>query len=267
MDIFSAIILGIIEGLTEFLPISSTGHLIVAQDALSFYDASRMFTVVIQIGAIAAVMWFYRQELVKLINGLFKADKKVINFWLVWVIATLPAGILGLIFDKQIESHAATITVAIALILGGIAIWLIENYHKTKSSNVAELNKISKMQAIKIGFYQAVALIPGVSRSGATIMGGMLSGLDRVTATAFSFYLGIPILLLASIYKLTTGDISSIHGGWPVLIVGIVTSFFTALFVVGWLLKYVSRHNFKIFAYYRILFGLLLLLLIKVGLL
>lgn len=267
MDILQAIILGIIEGLTEFLPISSTGHLIVAEDLMGYHDASKMFTVVIQMGAIAAVVWFYRHELIKLVAGLIKGDKTVRRFWLIWALATAPAGLIGILFDARLEVWAVTSTVAIALIAGGIIIWLIETFHKTPPAADTKLDKISKKQALQIGLYQALALIPGVSRSGATIMGGLLAGLDRVTATAFSFYLGIPLLLLAGSYKLATGDIASVPGGAWALIAGVVASFVTALIVVGWLLRYVSRHDFKIFAYYRIVLGLILLVLVATGIL
>lgn len=266
--IVQAIILGIVEGLTEFLPISSTGHLIVAQDFLGYYDASRIFTVVIQTGAIAAVIWYYRRDLWKLISGLFSGDKSARRFWLIWVVATIPAGIAGFLFDEKIEAYAFTATVAWALIIGGIAIWVIEKYHMpVVSSDKPKFDEMSVKQAVQVGLYQILALVPGVSRSGATIMGGLLSGLDRVTATAFSFYLGIPILVLAGIYKLLTGDISTVSGGSGALVAGLVSAFFTALFVIGWLLRYVSKHDFKVFAYYRVGFGALLLILVAAGVL
>ncbi len=266
MEILQAIILGIVEGLTEFLPISSTGHLIVAEDLLGYYDASKLFTVVIQTGAIAAVIWFYRKQLLSLVRGLIKNKKDVRNFWLVWVIATIPAGVAGLLLEDYFDRFAVAKTVAVALIVGGIIIWLIETYYQSPPpAKEARLEKLTFKQAIQIGLYQTLALVPGVSRSGATIIGGMLSGVDRMTATAFSFYLGIPILLIAGAYKLGSGDVASIPGGSPALIAGIISSFITAFVVVGWLLRYVSRHNLKAFAYYRIIFGVLLLVLISLG--
>lgn len=268
MEILQAIILGIVEGLTEFLPISSTGHLIVAQNMLGFYDMSKMFTVVIQIGAIAAVIWFYRLQLLQLTKGLLRGDKLVRRFWKLWVLATIPAGLTGLLLEAKIEHVATTWVVAVALIIGGIAIWGIETYrHIPKSTTEPQFQKLTLKQALLIGAYQILALVPGVSRSGATIMGGMLSGVDRVTATAFSFYLGIPILLIAGIYKLITGDTAEVSGGGSALFVGIISAFITALLVVTWLLKYVSRHNFKVFAYYRIVFGAFLLILLITGVL
>lgn len=268
MEYLQAAILGIIEGLTEFLPVSSTGHLIVAQDMLGFYDTSKMFTIVIQIGAILAVIWFYRRHLWGLVRGLLNGDKQSQRFWFIWVIATIPAGVFGLLLESSFEEFVSSFVVAIALIIGGMLIWIIETYHKVPPPpKTAQLDSITLKQTIAIGFYQVLAIIPGVSRSGATIMGGLLTGLDRVTATTFSFYLGIPILLVAGVYKLATNTTSSIDGGGWALFVGTITSFITAFIVVGWLLRFVSRHDFKPFAYYRIIVGVLLLILVAFGVL
>lgn len=264
MEILQAIILGIIEGLTEFLPISSTGHLIVAEEAMNYKDTAEIFTVFIQSGAILSVLWFYRKDLMDKVAGLFKKDKATINFWLCWVLATIPAGLIGFVLQDKISEYAIAATVGVALILGGIAIWLIETFHKTAKSagEEAQLNKLTIIQALKIGIFQILALIPGVSRSGATIMGGLLSGLDRVTATAFSFYLSIPILLVAGVYQLGTGwnQLDTVAGGGAALIAGTVAAFITALVAIKWLLHYVSRHDFKLFAYYRIVLGTIVLL-------
>ena len=263
LEILQAIILGIIEGLTEFLPISSTGHLIVAQDLMNYKDTAEIFAVVIQSGAIAAVIWFYRNDLADQFSGLFKGDKSVTKFWINWVIATIPAGLIGFIMRDTISKYAVATTVAVALIVGGILIWIIETYHKpVKSySDGARLNDMKTGQAFRVGLFQILALIPGVSRSGATIMGGLLSGLDRVTATAFSFYLSIPILVLAGAYQLVTGwnDLDTVAGGGLAILVGAVTAFITALVAINWLLKYVSHHDFKPFAYYRIILGVIIL--------
>lgn len=266
MEYAQAIVLGIVEGLTEFLPVSSTGHLIVAQEMLGFYDASKMFTIVIQMGAILAVMWFYRRQLWDLTRGLLQGNAQARRFWMLWIVATIPAGVLGILFEESLERYVTTTMVALALLIGGILIWLIETYHTSPPpKKEPQLDRLTLKQVIAIGFYQTLALIPGVSRSGATIMGGVLSGLDRVTATAFSFYLGIPVLLLAGIYKLATDKTSTIDGGSLALLLGCIASFITALVVVGWLLRYVSRHDFKPFAYYRIVVGLVLLALIASG--
>lgn len=269
MDILLAILLGILEGFTEFLPISSTGHLIVAQDALDFKDTAKIFTVVIQLGAISAIIWNYRRDLLDKITGLLRGDKQIINFWIVWILATVPGGLAGFLFKDKVSVYAVSLTVGIALIIGGIIIWLIETYHRAKpnKSGTAHLDNISKKQALAIGCYQALALVPGVSRSGATIMGGLLSGLDRVTAATFSFYISIPILLLAGLYQLfgNENDFSSVEGGGLAIIAGTVAAFITALLTIRWLLAYVSRHDFKVFAYYRIILGTIILLALSLS--
>lgn len=268
MDIIQAIILGIIEGFTEFLPISSTGHLVVAEHLMNYKDTAEIFTVVVQTGAIFAVIWFYKLDLVQKVVKLFKRDRDTVNFWINWVIATIPAGLTGFLLKDQLTRYAVVATVGITLIVGGILIWLVESYHQTAKNTDAKAHfeKISRVQAIKIGLYQILALVPGVSRSGATIMGGLLSGLDRVTATAFSFYLSIPILLLAGAYQLITGrdELSTVAGGGPALLAGTAASFITAFISIKWLLRYVSHHDFKPFAYYRIALGLIILIALAV---
>ncbi len=262
MEILQAIILGVIEGLTEFLPISSTGHLIVSADVMNYKDTAEIFTVVVQMGAIAAVIWYYRQDLIAKIAGFFRRDSDSVKFIMIWVLATMPALLIGFLLKDYLTDYAVAMTVAITLILGGIAIWLIETFHKAvKSSAEARLEKITKKQAILVGFYQIFALIPGVSRSGATIMGGLLSGIDRVTATAFSFYLSIPVIILAGSYQLINGrnDFDTVAGGGVALLIGTIVAFITALFAIKWLLKYVAGHDFKNFAYYRIILGIIVL--------
>ncbi len=262
MVILQAIILGIIEGLTEFLPISSTGHLIVTEKAMGYYDAAELFTVVIQLGAIAAVIWHFRKDLIAKFAGLIKRDKKTIKFWQRWIIATIPAGIIGFLASDSLSRFATPTTVAISLIIGGIVIWLIESFHQPKpSKEQPQFDQLTLKQAVQVGCYQILALIPGVSRSGATIMGGLVAGLDRVTATAFSFYLSIPILVLAGGYKLATDHdkIALVSGGSTALLVGTATAFISALAVVNWLLHYVAKNDFKAFAAYRIAFGVAIL--------
>lgn len=279
LAIIHAIILGIVEGLTEFLPISSTGHLVVAERLLGFKDTAELFTVVIQIGAIAAVVWFYRDDLAKRITSLLKWQTASVKFWLNLVIAVMPAGLVGLVFDKKLQAYAKPNIVALMLILGGIVLWLVETYHKPKSDRPrslrlsenrlpeARFDEITPKQALGVGVAQITSLVPGVSRSGSTIVGGLLAGLDRVTATAFSFYLSIPIMVLATGYKLVKQrhDIVNLPGGSAALIVGVVAAFITALVAVSWLLQYVARNNFKQFAYYRVVFGFVILALLAVG--
>ena len=260
--IIIAIILGLVEGLTEFLPISSTGHLIVAQRLLNFHDVADVFTVVIQLGAIAAVVWFYRQDLWSKTVGLFKREKSAQRFWLILVAGTVPAGIIGLLLDSHMSSITTPTVVAWALIVGGIILWLVDRKPVPAKAEPPQIERISFKQALLIGLGQCLAIVPGVSRSGATIVTGLSTGLNRATATAFSFYLSIPVLVLASGYKLASHPeaLSQISGGSATFIVGLISAFITALFSVAWLLRYISHHNFRPFAYYRIILGIIILL-------
>jgi undecaprenyl-diphosphatase len=264
MEALQALLLGVIEGLTEFLPISSTGHLIVAEKYIGFHDTAKTFTIVIQVGAILAVAWFYRKDLWQKVNGLLAGSKTASRFWLNLVVATIPAGILGLLADKHFERYATVKVVAFAMITGGIVLWLVDNKPAPKEPEPIKVESMSARQALTVGLAQCIALIPGVSRSGASIVGGLLTGLNRPTATAFSFYLGIPVLGLASAYKLAKGwdGIGSISGGSSSIVIGLIAAFITALIAVSWLLKYISTHNFRPFAYYRIIAGVLILALI-----
>lgn len=262
MAILQAIILGIIEGLTEFLPISSTGHLIVSERVMGYKDTSEIFTVVIQVGAIAAVIWYFRRDLIEKVQGLFARKPVTIKFWQNWIIATIPAVLAGVVIEKQFSKLATPGIIAVAFIVGGVLMWIIETYHRPRpAKTIPQFDSLTMKQSLQVGLYQVLALVPGVSRSGATIMGGLLSGLDRVTATAFSFYLSIPIIVLASGYKLIKGrdEIASVAGGGTAIVAGTVAAFITAFFVIGWLLKYVSKHDFKPFAYYRIILGIAIL--------
>lgn len=262
MEILQAIILGIIEGLTEFLPISSTGHLIISQRVIGYKDTAEIFTVVIQMGAIAAVIWYFRHDLLEKSSGLVSGKPKAVKFWRNWIVATIPAIVVGLLIESQFDKFSTPFVIACTFILGGIAMWLIETYHKARPAKaVPQFDSLTLKQSVQVGLYQTIALVPGVSRSGATIMGGLLSGLDRVTATAFSFYLSIPIILLAGSYKLIKGwnDLASITGGGVAIVAGTIAAFITAFIAIGWLLKYVSKHNFKPFAYYRIILGIIIL--------
>lgn len=259
--ILQALILGIIEGFTEFLPISSTGHLIIVEKALGYKDVNDVFTVVVQLGAIAAVIWFYRMDLLHKTTGLIKRDKTALRFWTILVIGTIPAGIFGLLLDKSMGHITTPTVVACTLILGGIVLWLVDRKPVQAKSETVELGSITTKQAGLIGLGQSLAIIPGVSRSGATIISGLATKLNRPTATAFSFYLSIPVMVLASGYKLLKyhGDIATLPGGLPALLVGIIAAFVTALLSITWLLRYVAHHNFKPFAVYRITVGILIL--------
>jgi len=262
MDILllvKAFILGVVEGATEFLPISSTGHLIIVGDYLHFNDdKGKVFEIVIQLAAILAVCWEYRCKLIDTalhLGSESQAQQFVLNLFL----AFLPAAILGLALHSTIKQYLfSPITVAVALIVGGFAILWIERLALTATT--VHIDKIGPKQAVQIGLAQSLALFPGVSRAGATILGGMLFGLDRKTATEFSFFLAIPIMFAATIldvYK--SRDILSINDA-GLFAVGFITAFLAALIAIRFLLRFVASHDFKMFAWYRIVFGVLVLL-------
>ena len=257
-----AAILGLVEGLTEFLPISSTGHLILAGSLLGWHDdKAKVFDVAIQTGAMAAVIWYYRARIGRIVGGL-GTDPVARRFAINVVIAFLPAAVLGVLFGKYIKSVLfEPVPVALAFIVGGIVILWVEARQKrsTQPPRIDDVDALTVADAIKLGCAQAFALIPGTSRSGATIIGGMLFGLSRRAATEFSFFLAIPTLIGAGAYQtFKYRDLLSVSDV-PLFGVGLVVSFFSALACVHWLIRYVSRHDFVPFAWYRIAFGLVVL--------
>jgi len=262
MDIIlllKAAILGVVEGLTEFLPISSTGHLILAGDLLNFNDEKgKVFEIVIQFGAILAVCWEYRAKIISVINGLVEKQAGAQRFVLNLLVAFMPAAVLGLLFASAIKAHLfAPVPVAIALIVGGFFIlWAEKRDHKIKVESVDEM---SWKDALKVGCAQAFALIPGTSRSGATIIGGLLFGLSRKAATEFSFFLAIPTLTAATVYEVVKYRDLFHAEDIGIFAVGSITSFVSAFFCVRWLLRFISNHDFTVFAWYRIAFGLIVL--------
>jgi undecaprenyl-diphosphatase len=258
-----ALILGIVEGLTEFLPISSTGHLIVAGSLLGYTgERAKMFEIVIQAGAILAVCWEYRTRLFRVVAGLPNspdARRFAVNL----VLAFLPAAVLGLLFSKIIKRYLfAPIPVALAFIVGAFIILWVERRQRIAPSTVRidSVDALRWRDALKIGFAQALALVPGTSRSGATIIGGMLFGLSRPAATEFSFFLAIPTLLAACAYELMRNRALLSLQDAQGLAIGFVAAFVAAFLCVRWLIRYVSRHDFVPFAWYRIAFGLLIVL-------
>lgn len=256
--LIKALIQGLVEGATEFLPISSTGHLIIVGDLLHFNDdKAKVFDIVIQLAAILAVCWEYRRKLIDTVSHITHQDKAQ-NFALNLFIAFLPAAMLGLAFHGQIKAYLfSPFTVAIALIIGGVAILAIEQLPlKAKTTNI---EKMSRKQALQIGFAQSAALIPGVSRAGATILGGMLFGLNRQTATEFSFLLAIPIMFAATGYDLLKNWMLLSSDDLAMFMVGFVTAFISALIAIKFLLRFVASHDFKLFAWYRIALGLVVL--------
>lgn len=257
--LLKALILGIVEGLTEFLPVSSTGHLILAGDLLSFNDdKAKLFTIVIQVGAILAICWEYRVKIVSVLSGLTsqaQARKFVLNL----AIAFLPLASLGLVFGKHIKAALfKPIPVALAFIVGAfVIIWAEKRQHVVR---VEEVDDLTPLDALKLGIAQAFALIPGTSRSGATIIGGLLFGLSRKAATEFSFFLAIPTLVLASAYDLYKHrDMLNLADDSALFAVGLASAFISALLAVKGLLRYISHHNFIIFAWYRIVFGIVVI--------
>jgi len=256
--VIKAVILGILEGLTEFLPVSSTGHLIIAEDLLNFNDArAKVFAIAIQLGAVIAVVSIYRQRITDVITGLGRdplANRLAINV----IAAFLPAMVLGLAFHKQIKTLLFNpITVATMLIVGGFVIlWAERREH---SARMHTLDEIGPLDALKVGFCQALAMIPGTSRSGATIIGGMFCGLSRETATQFSFFLAMPTMLAATVYDLYKSRADLAFDDLGLIAIGFVSAFLAALATVRFMLGFVSKHAFTPFAWYRIVFGLVVL--------
>jgi undecaprenyl-diphosphatase len=254
-----ALILGIVEGLTEFLPISSTGHLILAGDLLDFNDErGKLFEIVIQSGAILAVVWEYRLRIFGVARGLGR-ERQANRFALNLFIAFLPLAILGLLFKKAIEAHLfQPLPVAMAFIVGAFVIlWAERREH---AARVTSVDDMSAADALKLGFAQALALIPGASRSGATIIGGLLFGLSRRAATEFSFFLAIPTLIAATIYQLYKERALLSADELGMWTVGFVSAFVSAFLCVRWLLRFISSHDFTPFAWYRLAFGGVVLL-------
>jgi undecaprenyl-diphosphatase len=250
--------LGIVEGITEFIPVSSTGHLILAGDLIGFDDEkAKVFEIVIQLGAILSVVWIYREKILSVIRGLpdSREDRSLaINIF----VAFLPAAFVGLLTHKAIKAYLFNpVTVAGALIAGGIAILVIEKMEH--SASVKKADDITLKQALGTGIAQCLALFPGVSRSGATIMGGLLIGFERKVAVEFSFFLAIPTMFAATGYDLLKNLHALQASDVPLFVVGFITAFVSSLVVVKAFLSFVSKHDFSGFAYYRIVFGLLVL--------
>jgi undecaprenyl-diphosphatase len=268
MDIallIKAAIMGVVEGLTEFLPISSTGHLILAGSLLDFTgDRAKVFEIAIQTGAIFAVMIVYWQRIRETIVGLpsqARAQKFAINV----AIAFVPAVVLGLLFGKMIKAHMFTpVVVASTFILGGFVILWAER-RQSVAVRINEVDDMTPWDALKLGLVQCLALVPGTSRSGSTIIGGMLLGLSRKAATDFSFYLAIPTLIGAGVYSLYKDRALLSAADIPVFAVGLLFAFLSAWLCIRWLLRYVASHSFVPFAWYRIAFGGLILLTAQMG--
>jgi undecaprenyl-diphosphatase len=248
-DLLDALILGIVEGLTEFLPISSTGHLILAGDLLDFSHPGRdVFYVAIQTGAMLAVVWEYRARF-------FRVDPRL---WRNLAVAFMPAALIGLAFGSLIKNHLfKPVPVALAFIAGGVIILFVDR--ERKQSKIESTQAMTWLDALKVGFAQCFALIPGTSRSGATIIGGMLFGLSRRAATEFSFFLAVPTLVAAGAYDAWKHRELLHESDLAMWAIGLVASFISAFVVIRWLIRYVATHDFRWFAWYRIAFGLVVL--------
>lgn len=262
--LLKALILGVVEGLTEFLPVSSTGHLILVGDLLDFNDERGMvFTIAIQLGAILAVCWEYRSKIAEVIRGI-GASKAANRFVINLFIAFLPAAIMGLLFIKTIKFYLFhPVPVALALIIGGFLILWAE-----RREHVIEVEQVDDMDwkhALKVGLAQCLALIPGTSRSGATIIGGLLFGLSRKAATEFSFFLAIPIMFAATFYDVYKHREFLEWNDLGMFAVGFVAAFVSALLAVRGLIRFISNHDFTVFAWYRIIFGIIILVTAYTG--
>ncbi len=261
MDLWTglqAVILGVVEGLTEFLPISSTGHQIVVADLINFGGERAMaFNIIIQLGAILAVVWEFRRKIFEVVVGLPK-ERQAQRFTVNLLIAFMPAVVLGVLFADLIHQYLFNpITVATALVIGGvIMLWAERREHVIK---VDQVDDMRWSDALKIGFAQCLAMIPGTSRSGSTIIGGLLFGMSRKAATEFSFFLAMPTMVGAAVYSGYKYRELFQPGDFPVFAIGFVVSFIFAMIAVRGLLRFIANHSYAMFAWYRIVFGLIIL--------
>jgi len=254
LDIFQAIIIGIIEGFTEFLPISSTGHMIVASRFLGIEESALMkaYEVIIQFAAIMAVMLIYKE----------KITFKKIDLWMKLFVAFLPLAIVGFIFKDQIKTLFNVETVAWMFIIGGIVFLVVEHFYEEKEFHVKDVEKVSYTQAWWVGFAQIFSLVPGTSRAGSTIIGGLLTGLDRKTSTEFSFLLAIPVMAAVTGYDLLKHYQDFADANWIAFIIGFITAFIVAYITIKLFLVFIQRFTFVVFGIYRIIFGIILLMII-----
>ena len=264
LELWKVIIIGIVEGITEWLPISSTGHMLLLDDLIGLNmteSFKEMFFVVIQLGAILAVvvvfwhkMWPFRFREKPVIQ------KPIFSMWFHVVAACIPSAVLGLLLDDFLEAHFGhPISIAVMLILYGIAFIVIENWNRTRTPKVQEIGQIDYKTAVLIGFFQALAMIPGTSRSGATIVGALLLGVSRTAAAEFTFFLAVPTMLGASLLKLVKFGFHFTFPELMTLIIGMVVAFAVSVVSIKWLMAYVRRHDFKVFGWYRIALGILVI--------
>lgn len=267
IEILKVVFLGIVEGITEWLPISSTGHMLLVDEFITL-DASDsfkdMFFVIIQLGAILAVvtifwnkMWPFQMK--DKTQSIFKKDTW--SMWFKTVVACIPGAVVTLLFDDFIEAHLHTaVVISIALIFYGIAFIVIENWNKTRTPKVESLSDITYKTAFLIGMFQVLSIIPGTSRSGATIIGALLLGVSRVAAAEFTFFLAVPVMFGLSALKLIKFGLSFTSAELAILIIGCVVAYLVSILVIKFLMSYIKKHDFKIFGWYRIVLGVIVLL-------
>ena len=267
IELLKVILLGIVEGITEWLPISSTGHMLLVDEFITL-DASDsfkdMFFVIIQLGAILAVvtifwnkMWPFQMK--DKTQSVFKKDTW--SMWFKTVVACIPGAVVTLLFDDFIEAHLHTaVVISIALIFYGVAFIVIENWNKTRTPKVETLNDITYKTAFFIGMFQVLSIIPGTSRSGATIIGALLLGVSRVAAAEFTFFLAVPVMFGLSALKLIKFGLSFTSAEFAILIIGCVVAYLVSIVVIKFLMGYIKKHDFKIFGWYRIVLGIIVLL-------
>ncbi len=265
-ELWKAIILGAIEGFTEFLPISSTGHLLVASRLLNFQsNMGGTFEIFIQFGATLAMLLYFARDLIMQVRTVLHSPP-VQRLWLNVVIAFIPAGLIGFFIHDWIKEvlFVSPYVVPISLIVGGILMFVVEWFVRGRAQT-ADFQQLSAKQALAVGGAQVLSLIPGVSRSGATIVGGMFAGASRAAATRFSFYLAIPTMLIATMFELATSFDNITGSDWVLLAAGTITAAITAWIAIAWLLRYVATHTLALFGAYRIVVGLLILALLALG--
>jgi undecaprenyl-diphosphatase len=267
--ILKAVIIAIVEGITEFIPVSSTGHMIIVGDLIGFNgtEFTKMFEIVIQLGAILAIVVLYWNKIWTMIKSFFKFEKKGIKFWLVIIVGTIPALVLGVLFNDLIDEYLfSSKTVAIGFIVGGIFLIVAENSFRKKARRaraVKDIDEISYGQAIQVGLFQCLAMWPGMSRSASTIIGGWISGLNTAVAAEFSFFLAIPIMMGASALKMIKFNYSTLDSTQVVaLVAGFVVAFIVALIVVDGFIAFLKKKPMRVFAVYRLFAGLILIALI-----
>jgi len=265
LELLRIIFLSIVQGITEWLPVSSTGHMILVEEFLTFSHSEafwRVFLVVVQLASVLAVITtFFKQLNPFTFKKGWKTDGDIIHLWFKIAFASIPAGIVGILFDDLIEAHLETpVVIAAALIFYGIIFIIVEHVNKNKSDRITTLPQITYKLAFMIGIFQMLALVPGTSRSGATIIGGLLLGMSRKTAAEFTFFLAIPAMVGGSLIRILQVGFHFTTAEWITLIVGCLTAFIVSVITIKFLLGFIKHNSFKPFAYYRIVLGLLVLI-------